>query len=69
MEADNIEQGVDAQVGLNLTAKEKAAIIAFMHTLTDHQFLSDEKLSNPFLSKAFTSSTKAFNPIEARPSE
>ena len=33
---------------LNLTASEKAALLAFLDTLTDPQFLSDPKFSDPF---------------------
>jgi len=33
---------------LNLTASEKAALLAFLETLTDPQFLSDPKFSDPF---------------------
>ena len=33
---------------LNLTASEKAALLAFLDTLTDSQFLSDPKFSDPF---------------------
>ena len=32
----------------NFTANEKAALIAFLNTLTDTQFLSDPKFSDPF---------------------
>lgn len=33
---------------LNLTAYEKGALVAFLKTLTDKQFTSDQRLSNPF---------------------
>ena len=33
---------------LNLTASEKAALLAFLDTLTDPQFLADPKFSDPF---------------------
>lgn len=33
---------------LNLTASEKAALLAFLDTLTDPKFLSDPKFSDPF---------------------
>ncbi|MDX2248211.1 MAG: cytochrome c peroxidase [Bacteroidia bacterium] len=33
---------------LNLTEEEKSALVAFMNTLTDTVFTSDEKFSNPF---------------------
>lgn len=34
--------------GLNLTDQEKAALVAFLKTLTDDTFTSDPKLSDPF---------------------
>lgn len=34
---------------LNLTAQQKAAIVAFLNTLTDDALLSDEKFSDPFV--------------------
>ena len=33
---------------LNLTDEEKAALIAYLNTLTDNEFLSDPKFTNPF---------------------
>jgi len=33
---------------LNLTQAEKEALVAFLHTLTDEEVLTDEKYSNPF---------------------
>ena len=39
----NIEPG-----GLQLTFEEKNDLIAFLHTLTDPQFLNDERFSSPF---------------------
>lgn len=33
---------------LNLTSNEKAALVAFMKTLTDETFINDEKFSSPF---------------------
>ena len=47
-EADNSTKGVVTQASLNLTEHEKTAIIAFLHTLTDRQFIAEEKFSNPF---------------------
>jgi cytochrome c peroxidase len=50
VEADN--QGVAAgRISLHLTAGEKAAIIAFLHTLTDQDFVTAERFSNPFAHK------------------
>lgn len=34
---------------LNLTQQEKDALIAFLNTLTDERFLTDEKFSDPFV--------------------
>ncbi|MEM8601582.1 MAG: cytochrome c peroxidase [Bacteroidota bacterium] len=34
---------------LNLTAQERAALVAFMRTLTDESFLADERWSDPFI--------------------
>ena len=48
MEADNIVKGADVKFSLNLTAEEKKAIIVFLHTLTDYQFITEEKFSSPF---------------------
>ena len=36
---------------LNLSNQEKAALVAFMKTLTDNEFITDEKYSNPFVNK------------------
>jgi cytochrome c peroxidase len=33
---------------LNFTPSEKAALVAFLKTLTDHKFLTDPKFSDPF---------------------
>ena len=33
---------------LNLLPEQKAALIAFLHTLTDHHFLTDPRFTNPF---------------------
>ena len=33
---------------LNLTEAEKTAMVVFLNTLTDNEFISDEKFSNPF---------------------
>lgn len=41
--------GADGQpLRMNLSADQKADLIAFLHTLTDHEFTKDEKFSNPF---------------------
>lgn len=33
---------------INLTAQDKADLIAFLKTLTDHEFINDPRFSNPF---------------------
>jgi cytochrome c peroxidase len=35
------------QGGLQLTAQKKQQLIAFLHTLTDHEFISDQRFSDP----------------------
>ena len=41
---------------MNFTNSEKAALVAFLKTLTDHHFLSDPKFSDPF--KSYTRRTR-----------
>lgn len=48
-EADNVNKKALSRISLNLSENEKKAIIAFLHTLTDDEFLSAEKFSDPFL--------------------
>jgi cytochrome c peroxidase len=52
LEASNLDAASDTaaddRVSLNLTAEETAAVIAFLHTLTDMDFVTDERFSNPF---------------------
>jgi len=49
MEADNQQQdSVNIRISLNLNESEKRAVIAFLHTLTDHSFITNGKFSNPF---------------------
>lgn len=33
---------------MNITEQDKKALIAFLNTLTDHEFLTDRRFSNPF---------------------
>ena len=47
-EADNQIKGEETRPSLNLDEDEKLAIIAFLHTLTDQEFITNEKFSNPF---------------------
>ena len=48
VEADNVEKEDHEVISLNLTADEQAAIITFLHTLTDHEFLNDQRFASPF---------------------
>lgn len=48
IEADNIVDGVKDKPSLNLTEAEKKAIIAFLHTLTDTEFVTNKAFSDPF---------------------
>lgn len=49
MEANNQQQdATNTRISLNLTREEKRAIVAFLHTLTDYDFVTDERFSNPF---------------------
>ena len=48
VEADNGGSNEAGHVSLNLTEAEKAAIIAFLHTLTDEEFVTAERFSDPF---------------------
>jgi cytochrome c peroxidase len=47
LEASNLDNAPADRVSLNLTAEETAAVIAFLHTLTDMDFVTDERFSNP----------------------
>lgn len=47
LEADNADSPTGTKVGLRLTEHEMTAIVAFMRTLTDEQFLSNPKFSDP----------------------
>jgi len=48
-EAGNEAGSPSDGISLNLTEDEKTAIVAFLHTLTDEQFVTDERFSDPFL--------------------
>lgn len=48
LQADNRQVDPNAAHGLNLEQREIDAIIAFLNTLTDQQFLTDKRFSNPF---------------------
>lgn len=47
--ANQLTMGNGEPVKFNFSDEEKAALVAFLHTLTDHHMLSDEKLSDPFM--------------------
>jgi cytochrome c peroxidase len=47
-EASNRDDATQEGISLNLTEAEQAAVIAFLHTLTDDQFVTDERFSEPF---------------------
>ena len=47
-EADNRGAAAAGRISLHLTAGEKAAVIAFLHTLTDRDFVTAERFSDPF---------------------
>jgi cytochrome c peroxidase len=51
VEADNRGAAAAGRISLHLTAGEKAAIIAFLHTLTDREFVTAERFSDPFARK------------------
>jgi cytochrome c peroxidase len=51
VEADNRGAAAAGRISLHLTAGEKAAIIAFLHTLTDQEFVTAERFSDPFAHK------------------
>ena len=48
LEANNQDNASEQRVSLNLTGEETGAVIAFLHTLTDEDFVSDGRFSNPF---------------------
>jgi cytochrome c peroxidase len=48
LEADNLPKDSQDRVSLNLTEQEKAAVIAFLRTLDDEEFVTDERFSSPF---------------------
>jgi cytochrome c peroxidase len=48
VEADNRGAAAAGRISLHLTAAEKTAIIAFLRTLTDQEFVTTERFSDPF---------------------
>jgi cytochrome c peroxidase len=51
VEADNQGAAASGRISLHLTPAEKAAIIAFLNTLTDGDFVAAERFSDPFAPK------------------
>jgi cytochrome c peroxidase len=51
LEASNQDTVSEGRVSLNLSAEETSAVIAFLHTLTDEDFVTDERYSDPFLAE------------------
>lgn len=47
VEADNRGADTGGRISLHLTAPERAAIVAFLKTLTDEEFVSAERFSDP----------------------
>ncbi|WP_288368778.1 cytochrome c peroxidase [uncultured Roseivirga sp.] len=45
---DRLREGNNRAIRMNLNAEEQQALVAFLRTLTDQSFISDEKFSNPF---------------------
>jgi cytochrome c peroxidase len=52
VEADNVQKDAPDSVSLSLTEQEKAAVIAFLHTLTDEDFVTAERFSDPFVEES-----------------
>lgn len=50
-EASNRDSESSEGVSLHLSEEEQAAIIVFLHTLTDHDFVTTERFSDPFAQK------------------
>jgi cytochrome c peroxidase len=48
LEANNQDNASGEPVSLNLSVEETAAVIAFLHTLTDEDFVTDKRFSDPF---------------------
>jgi cytochrome c peroxidase len=47
-EADNLHKTDQDNISLHLTEMDKTALLAFLQTLTDEDFVTDERFSNPF---------------------
>jgi cytochrome c peroxidase len=43
----NLDPLLDSEYGMQLSAEDQKNIIAFLHTLTDYEFISDQRFSDP----------------------
>ena len=48
MEADNLQKDSLDSISLNLNDEERTAVVAFLRTLTDEEFVTAERFSSPF---------------------
>jgi cytochrome c peroxidase len=48
LEADNLQKDSVERISLNLNDEERASVVAFLHTLTDEEFVTADRFSNPF---------------------
>jgi cytochrome c peroxidase len=48
LEADNLQKDSVERISLNLNDEERASVVAFLHTLTDEEFVTAERFSSPF---------------------
>ena len=48
LEGSNEPTNIEGPINLGLTEQEKQAIIAFLYMLTDEEFITDPRFSNPF---------------------
>lgn len=62
IEADNIPKTQNDHISLNLNEQEIVAIIAFLHTLTDEEFLANSAFANPFLEQSLEQSLEKSRP-------
>ncbi|HEU0224207.1 MAG TPA: cytochrome c peroxidase [Steroidobacteraceae bacterium] len=49
VEASNVDGASPSGISLQLSEEEQAAVVAFLHTLTDPDFLTAERFSDPFV--------------------
>lgn len=58
-----LRNGNGTPANYNFTEEEKAAVVAFLHTLTDEDLIDDEKFSNPFQDSTTPIETQTPSPI------